>query len=367
VSEWKSIVRYHPTQMNLLKTRIRNQRLTGTAFTSSEEVVGWLGAVQAQEYMAAKWGVSLRARGLTAASIDAAFDQGEILRTHVMRPTWHFVRPADIRWLLTLTAPRVHAMATYRRRQLGLDADTFRRTRRVLQRVLRHRTYLTRAEIGAAFARSGLPGAAEPLGHIMLHHELDALVCSGPRRGARFTYALLEDRVPRGRMLTRDESLAELTRRYFQSHGPATPRDFAWWSGLSMTDVRAGVAMVKPSLEDLVVEDQRYLRLEPDGARSGRVRTRADSGALLLPIYDEYLVAYRDRTAIADPGVDTLGYSLVVDGRIRGTWRKTLTPGSIVLEVSPDGRIDGSTRTAVQREIRRYARFAGVPVEYAQT
>jgi len=351
--------------MDLLQARLRNQRLTGSAFTSPAEVVGWFGAMQAQDYAAAKWGVSLRARGLTDAAVDAAFDRGEILRTHVMRPTWHFVRPADIRWLLALTAPQVHKLAAPRHRRLGLDAGTFRRSRRVLERALRDRTYLTRAEIAAVFARSGVPAAPDQVAHVMLHHELDAVVCSGPRRGAQFTYALLEERAPRAKTRAREESLADLTRRYFQSHGPATLRDFAWWSGLSMKDVRAAVAMMTPPVEEIVVDDFRYVRLKPDTTGRRRVRLQRDPEVLLLPVYDEYVIAYRDRSAIAHPGADVFAHSMVVDGRIRGSWRRTLTGKSMVLEAAPDGRIDAPTRTALLAEARRYATFTGREVEVA--
>src|SRR5262249_19853145 len=324
----------------ILGQRLRNQRLVGPAFAKPEHVVDWLVAVQSQDYTGARWAVGQRTDDATEEDLDRLFDEGAILRTHVMRPTWHFVRPADIRWLLALTAPRVHRSAAPRHRRLGLDADTFRRSRRVLERALRDRTHLTRAELAAAFARSRVPAAPLQVSHIMLHHELEALVCSGPRRGAQFTYALLEQRVPRAKTRARDESLADLTRRYFQSHGPATLQDFGWWSGLSMKDVRAGVAMMKPAVEEIMVNGLTYVRL-PDAAPR-RDGLRADPSVLLLPVYDEYVIAYRDRTAIAHAGVDVFANSMVVDGRIRGSWRRTLTRGSVVLEAAPDSRMDAS-------------------------
>jgi len=347
--------------MDLLQARMRNQKLAASGLTTAPEVVGWLGAVQAQDYAAAKWGLGLRATDLTERVIDEAFDRGEILRTHVMRPTWHFVLPGDIRWLLALTAPQVHRIAAPRHRRLGLDAGTFRRSRRVLERALRDRTHLTRAEIAAAFARSGVPAAPLQVSHIMLHHELEALVCSGPRRGAQFTYALLEERVPLVKTRARDESLADLTRRYLQSHGPATLQDFGWWSGLSMKDVRAGVAMMKPIVEEIMVDGLTYVRLPDAAPRSDGLR--ADPSVLLLPVYDEYVIAYRDRTAIAHAGVDVFANSMVVDGRIRGSWRRTLTRGSVVLEAAPDSRMDASTRTALEAQVERYAQFTGLNVE----
>src|SRR5918992_1898221 len=237
--------------------RLRNQRITRPGPRRPEKVVAWLGAVQAQEYGPAKWGLALRSPpSPTDAAIERAIDRGRILRTHVLRPTWHFVTPADIRWMLELTAPHVHrTMANYDR-QLGLDAGVMTRSVGIIERALGDGGCLTRRELGAHLERAGLPGKSRELAHIALYAELEGVICSGPRRGKQSTYALLADRAPDAPRPPRDEALAKLTARYFRSHGPATIRDFVWWSGLRTADAKQGLEMNRAKL--LEVDGIRY-------------------------------------------------------------------------------------------------------------
>jgi hypothetical protein len=233
--------------------RVYNQRLEGPKFQRPGDVVAWFGAVQAQEYALAKWALGLRMEYATDDIIEQAFTDGAILRTHVMRPTWHFVTPADIRWILELTAPRVHAANGTMYRRLELEDALFGRSDEIIARAVEGGRHLTRAELGAALSVAGIDTTnGMRLGYIVHHAELEGVVCSGPRRGRQHTYALIAERAPQARRLARDEALAELTRRYFTSHGPATVKDFAWWSGLTIADVKAGLAML-----DLCSEDRR--------------------------------------------------------------------------------------------------------------
>jgi hypothetical protein len=337
----------------VLAARLINQRLSETTFRAPEEVVAWLGAVQAQDYPSAKWGLGLRAAGLTEADVDRAFDTGKILRTHVLRPTWHFVTPLDIRWMLALTGPRVQAMNRVYGRRHGFDARTFMRARVVIERALERRQYLTRMELSAELRRARIEARAQGLAHLVIDVELEAAICSGPRRGTNFTYALFSERAPHARTLSRDESLAELTRRYFQSHGPATVRDFAWWSGLTMKDARAGIAMTRPD----VLASPPTLQ---------RVRGRH----YLLPNYDEYLIAYKDRGAVLDPArarnlgmLTTLEYphQVIVDGRVAGSWKRATTATSVDVIVKMYGELTASHRQALTRETERLGRFLERP------
>ena len=223
------------TTLDIPQQRLFNQRLAGNLFEKPEAVVSWLGAVQAQEYPGAKWSVAQRTKGLTEATIEQVFAEGAILRTHLLRPTWHFVTPADIRWLLKLTAPRVNAANASYYRKFGLDEAVLARTNTVIARALEGGKQLTRSELEAALQQAGLSTPADDrlrLAYIMMRAELDVLVCSGPLRGKQHTYVLLEERVPQAGTLERDEALAELTRRYFTSRGPATLKDYMGWSGL---------------------------------------------------------------------------------------------------------------------------------------
>src|SRR6266704_5397496 len=215
----------------IAQQRLHNQHITQRTLETPQALVEWLGAVQAQDFAAAKWALGLRLHGVTDDDIEQAFTNGAILRTHVMRPTWHFVSPADIRWLLALTAPRVHQTLAYYNRKLELDDAVFRCTNAMLANALQGGKQLTRDELVFALQQAGIATEGEQrVTHIMMRAELDGVICSGARRDKQFTYALLAERAPHARMLARDEALAELTTRYFMSHGPATIQDFVWWS-----------------------------------------------------------------------------------------------------------------------------------------
>jgi len=230
---------------DVVSQRLNNQKLSSSEFKKPVDVVRWLGAVQAQDFNGAKWALALRMRGATDADVETAYNDGQILRTHVMRPTWHFVAPEDIRWLLQLTAPRVNVRCGPNYRKLELDTATLKRSNKILTKALQGGKHLTRSALKKVLNSSGI--AADDtvrMAHILLRAELEGLVCSGPRIGKQFTYALLEERVPSTTALTRDEALAKLTQRYFTSHGPATLQDFIWWSGLTTADARHGVEMI---------------------------------------------------------------------------------------------------------------------------
>jgi hypothetical protein len=344
--------------------RLRAQRLTGEPFATAQEAVGCLCAVQSQDYGAARWALALRTRGLTDADLDRLFDTGAILRTHVMRPTWHFVLPGDVRWLLELTAPRVRAAMAGIDRRIGIDAALLRRSRSALEAALRDGTYLTRDELGAALERSGIPVTGQHLSHVVTHAELDALIVSGPRRGRQFTYALMDERAPAARRLDRDEALAELARRYFTSHGPALLADFTWWSGLTAADARRGVDLAGAALAREVVDGRPYWR-----AADEPMPSNAGTTVHLLPNYDEFLVAYRDRSDALHPGLDTsplpresvLANVVLVDGLVRCGWRRRPARGGFVVEVGPLDAADAGLDTGLARAAEELGRFLGAP------
>lgn len=341
--------------------RLRNQRIAGKAHLRPEDVVAWLGAVQAQEYPGARWGLALRMKkGTTDAEIHRAVNEGRILRTHVMRPTWHFVTPDDLRWMLELTGPRVRrAMAHYGRRE-GLDSALVSRALAAFERALGNGQCLTRHELGERLARAGIAAKGVRLALLTICAELDGLICSGPYRGKQLTYALLAERAPRSRVLSRDESLAELTRRYFSSHGPATIRDFVWWSGLTTPDAKRGLDMNRALRE--TVGGLTYFSI-------GRISSgsRRQTVVHMLPIYDEYLVAYRDRVAVPYAASNVLSktsrpvtfqHAIVVAGQVAGTWRVR----GVTVDVALLKRLTGPERRALADAVARYERFLGRPV-----
>ena len=320
-------------------------------------------AVQSQDFLGAKWGLGQRTKRASDASIERAYDEGRILRTHVMRPTWHFVLPDDIRWLLDLTAPRVRAILAPYDRKLEIDAALRRRSAKLLAKALRDGQYRTRKEISLIYADGGIEATGQRLGHIVSHAELDGLICSGPMRGKQHTYGLLDERASGSRRILGDEALAELALRFFSGHGPATVKDCAWWSGLTQADVRAGIASVGNGLTRESIARTEYY-FAPDAGRlsmQGRL-------VHLLPNYDEYLIAYRDESQSLARGrvpirSDALAeHFVMLDGRIVGGWRRTVTKNGFHARVLLFGSHDAEFVEAVHDEFARFSSFLAKPV-----
>jgi hypothetical protein len=359
---------YHEADMlkgsGIAARRLIAQQIARPALKTPRDLVAWLGAVQAQDYAAVKWAAGLRLAGsATDAGIERAINEGAVLRTHALRGTWQLVAPADVRWMLELVAPRLIASYATRYRQLELDAATFRRSNAVLTEALRGGAQLTRAELASALEAAGISTAGQRLAHLLQRAELEALICGGARRGKQFTYTLLENRAPESHpRLERDEALAELTLRYFRSRGPATLDDFKWWSGLAPADARAGLDAVKSMLASTVIESRTYWH-----GKEAIARTRS-SPAFLLPAFDEYLIAYRDRDAMLDPkyvnrlnaGGGMLGACLVLDGRVIGTWRRTLARAAVAIELDLFEAPAPRAQQAIAVAAQRYGAFHGV-------
>lgn len=343
--------------------RLSQQRLAQQPFATPEEVVSWMGAVQSQEYLGAIWSLGMRVRDATDDTIERAFAEGRLLRTHVLRPTWHFVAPADIRWMLELTAPRIKSLMTYYDRQLALDGALYARSNDAIARALEGGKHLTRAELGSALAEAGIVAKGQRLGHIVSHAELDAVTCSGPRRGKQFTYALLAERAPQAKSLPREAALAELTRRYFTSHGPATDRDFSWWSGLTLADARSGIEMLGSRLSHEEIDGQSYWF----SAEQPPVAEPAP-GAFLLPTYDELLVGYSGFGAALTGGRgngewERFNATIIIGGQVVGNWRRTIAKGVAVVECVLFQPPTAPDREAIFAAAQRYGAFFGVSVE----
>jgi hypothetical protein len=344
--------------------RLISQQIACPAFATARDLVAWLGAVQAQDYGAAKWAVGLRLAGAaTDASVERAVDDGAVLRTHALRGTWQLVAPADIRWMLELVAPRLIASYASRYRELGLDAATFRCGTAALAKALGGGDHLTRAELASTLEGAGISTAGQRLAHLLQRAELEALVCGGARRGKQFTYTLLENRAPDSHArLKRDEALAELARRYFRSRGPATIDDFKWWSGLAPAEARAGLESVKSMLASSVIDGRAHWH---DKDVVPMIRPPAAS---LLPAFDEYLIAYRVRDAVLDPkhakrlnaGGGMLGNCVVLDGRVIGTWRRTLARATVAIVLDLFEAPTRRAHQAITAAAQRYSAFLGL-------
>ena len=353
--------------LKIVRHRLRNQLLLQTNMMEPTQVVEWLGAVQAQDYAGAKWGLGQRMEDATDAAIDNAFNEGKILRTHVMRPTWHFVSPEDIRWILMLTAPRVHAANAFMYRQLELDKAILSKSYKVLEKALLGNRHLTRSELASAFKKVGILAEGLRLGYFMMSAELDGLICSGARRGKQFTYTLLEERAPQVKPLKRDEALAELTRRYFASRGPATLQDFTWWSGLTMADAREGIEMVKSQFVSEELNGQVYWF-----ADSASPVRKISPTAHLLPNYDEYFIGFKDRTSIGsrmrtlhleENSAALNTHIIIIDGQVVGGWMRTLKKNVVIIELNLLTDLTKAEKRAVTETANKYGKFLGLPAE----
>jgi hypothetical protein len=328
------------------------------------EVVSLLGAVQAQDYAGAKWAIAQRTTGMTNTDIEREISEGRILRTHILRPTWHFVAATDLRWMLELTSPRIRAaMASYDRK-LEIDADVRRQMRNVLTEKLRGGRHLTRAEIAVQLTDAGLRAdGTQRLAHLMMHAELDGLICSGARRGKQFTYRLVDECVPPTKYLLRDVALHDLAARYFTTRGPATESDFAWWSGLTKADARTAANSVE-NLESEVIGGRTYWFVDRAAA--------AKAVASLIPAYDEYLVSYSDRTAAqrrvkperVGETFSFLGtYVILVNGQIVGRWKGGIRKGAASVKLEPLIRLTRAELDGIEEQAERFAAFLGFPLE----
>jgi len=334
-----------------MQQRVHAQHIARPRFRRAGELVRWMGAIQAQDPAACRWAVGLRLGGEPRErDIEAALDAGEVLRLHCLRGTWQLVAPADARWILELVAPRVIAQASKRYAELGLDAATLRKSQGVLARALRGGTELTRDEVADCLASAGISTTGQRLSFLLHRAELESVVCSGARRGKHATYTLFDRRVPAARPFDRSRALAELAKRYFQSRAPATAADFAWWSGLGPDDVREAMHAIH------------------GGPSAKTTRLRASAGAVLLPALDEYLIGYADRTALIAPafarrlhdGGGILKPTVLINARVRGVWRRTLSRREVLIDVEPFESLAPLERRAVERAAVRYGEFLGL-------
>ena len=342
-----------------------NQHIAGATFKQPAEVVEWMVAMQSQVYPMAKWAIGLRLPGAKDADIEEAFNRGEILRTHVLRPTWHFVHPSDIRWLLKLTGPRIQAFNKMYYKRKELDASTFKKSHQLLEKALQGGKHLTRTKLQAVLGKGKIKADGIRLAFLMMQAELDGIICSGKRDGKQFTYALLEERVPIAKSYSKDESLVMLAERYFRSRGPATANDFAWWSGLTVTECREGISALKDKLISDKWNGKLFYLVD-----TGLAKLKPVQRSFLMPDYDEYGIAYKDRSALFDDKIITqkefyknrYPHAIVVDGIIAGTWKiKKRSEGRnkfSALELKMFSKLSASKNDILQKASHRFQNFA---------
>lgn len=352
------------TIADIANQRLHNQHLLSDA-GSPEEVVRSLAAIQAQDFVGAKWAIGLRSK-TTDTAIQKLFDKGKILRTHALRPTWHFVAARDIRWIQELTAPRVHAFNKYYYKKLGVDDATVEKSNKLLSGALKGGNQLTKAEIVKIFTNGGLEDLKGlRFSYMLMYAELEALICSGAMQGKQHTYALLEERAPQAKSMPREKALAELTQRFFTAHGPAQIADFAWWSSLTTAEIKQGILLTK--LKSADVDGKTYYFAEETPT------TIPSPIAHFLPNYDEYFIAYKNRDAFSagrtfkisrQPSYEDLSYHLLaIDGQLAGGWKREITAKSFTVNLNPFTAFTPVQQKALDTAIKRLSDFTGLPVD----
>jgi len=354
------------TSPTLARLRLYTQRITGPAFADPAEVVRWLGAMQAQDYQQALWAVGVRTQGATLADVERALEEGRIVRTWPMRGTLHFVPAEDARWMLMLTASRAIARHRGRLAQLELDDKTLERAEDEFRAALAGGRRLSRAAMLQVLEDAGIRTEGQRGYHILWYLAHTGVLCPGPLDGRTQTFVLLDEWVPHSRELSREEALATLARRYFTSHGPATVYDFAWWTGLTVADARQGLAAVQGDLTSIEVDGTTYWM----AADTPREVADEPAGIVLLPGFDEYLLGYKDRSAVlaeehvdgVTPGQNGMFLPIVVaDGQVVGTWRRQVKKTAVEMTFNPFVPRD-EVEAWDGAPAERYGEFLGLPV-----
>ena len=352
------------TDTDIAGRRLFNQRIAGEKFERPGEVVRWMGAVQAQDYLQSLWAIGARLRSATVADVERAISDGEILRTWPMRGTIHFVPSEDARWMLELSASRMLARDRRRQEQLRLDEEILERCKDFFHDALEGGGRLSRPDMMALLERAGISTGDQRGYHILWYAAQSGLICLGPRQEKQQTFVLLDEWAPDSRRLSREESLAELAGRYFASHGPATVHDFARWTGLTVTEARTGLEVARLVSEK--VDDNEYWMV----ADAPDHKARDESGVHLLPGFDEYLIGYKDRGAVLAsehshkivPGNNGIFQpTIVIGGRVVGTWRRKLKKNSVDVTLSPFTELGDAEEKAIEAA-KSYSDFIGLPL-----
>ncbi|MDD8018231.1 MAG: winged helix DNA-binding domain-containing protein [Bacteroidota bacterium] len=346
--------------------RLASQQIAGTKFKTAKEIVCWMGAMQAQDYSMAKWAVGVRLPGSTDKDIETAVNKGDIIRTHVLRPTWHFVSPADIYWMLELTAPRIKSSLKSRHKQLELTESVIKKSYSIIEKALIDGQHFTRNEIFSKLEKANVATGNQRGIHILLRAELDGIICSGTSQEKQQTYALLEERVPKKKLFQRDEALAQLANKYFTSHCPATVQDFIWWSGLPVADAKNALEMVRANFYSEKINSQTYW-FRDSASPTKNIRESAH----LLPAYDEFIISYKDRSAALSSDIQKKTISdngifwpvIVINGKVTGKWRRTMTKDTIVIETEFFQPLTKSTKNLIEKASLRFGNFLNLKIE----
>lgn len=348
------------TLKEIAKYRLANQQIAATKLKTANDIVCWMGAMQAQDFAMAKLAIGVRLPNSTEKTIDSAFNNGEILRTHLLRPTWHFVSADDIYWLLELTAPQVKTKLRSSNNRLNLSEKIFTKSNSIIEKAFESQKELTREELKTKLEEASILINENRLSHLLINAELDGIICSGSVTGNKQSYVILSDRIPKKKIFTRDEALAELAKKYFTSRSPATLKDFTWWSGLSTTSARQALDSVKSSFVSEKINSEIYWFVDPVD-----LPTKEKITINLLPAFDEYIISYQDRTAVLPPEhlqktVTANGIFwpvILLNGQVIGKWKRMIKKDKVLIEIELFQPQHKATRDQIEKTANEIGGF----------
>lgn len=350
---------------NIGAWRLHNQQLLDPKFKKVKDLVSFMGAMQAQDYAMSKWAVGVRLPGTTEKEVEAAIDKGQIVRTHVLRPTWHLVAAEDIYWMLQLSQPNIGVALRSRHKELELSDKIITRTNKLIGKLLDGDRHLTREEIVDGFKKAKIATNDNRASHILLHAELAGIIASGKGSNGKHTYALLAERVKKKKELHHEEALAMLAQRYFTSHGPATLADFTWWSGLKIKDARLALELNSQLLHSEKINNQEYWS-------GNKIPASKNKPAIhVLPAFDEFLISYKDRSASLLKEHQPKAFSvngifwptIMVNGQVKGLWKRSIKNDTVHLEFNlfRDEKVNAAL---LKKAAESYGNFLGKPVKF---
>ena len=357
------------TSREISNARLRSQKVEATEFSTAREIVSWMGAMQAQDYSMAKWAIGSRLSYPSDQRIESSIDKGEIIRIHVLRPTWHFVSSDDVYWMLELSAHKIKSSFKSRHKELGLTDSIITKTTGIIERTMENGKSSTRDELAKEFNKSGIRTDANRLSHILFHAEMDGIICSGPIKNNKPTYALLYERVPYKKNISKDEALAELAKRYFTSRCPATLEDFVWWSNLSVSDARKAIDHIKADFTSESIGTGKYLI-----PNSYSKPNPEKISVHFLPAYDEFLISYKDRSSslalinnkstVSDNGI--FHPTIVVNGQVEGLWKRIIQKNKVIIEMNLFQKYDLQVRKQIEKKACQFGQFLEKEIEIIQ-
>ena len=360
----------HMTLSDIPNIRLHSQQIAGTKLKTPKEVVSWMGAMQAQDYQMAKWAIGARLPNSTHKEIEKAIDKGQIIRTHLMRPTWHLVSADDIYWMLELTAPYIKPAMNSNNKMFGLTEAIFSKCNKVIEKALAGGNHLTRDELMVLLNKAKISTEGLRSILIMFHAELDGVVCNGARKGKNQTYALLSERVPKVKKLPTEEALAKLAEKYFSSHCPATLKDFIWWSGLPVKDARNALEMVKSNFISETIDSEAYWL-----TNSFSLPKKDKPSVYLLPAFDEFLISYKDRRASFPSGNHKKAFTsngifrpvIVINGHVTGIWKRTLKKDKVIIETDLFQPHNKLAKDLIEEKAKEFGKFLDKKVEVSHS